>query len=98
MVNQRTLLLDNAPSHPNANNTLESSDGSIKCVFGDTSYLIDYDLSRKVGSQYPQGYRGEADGFVERHYDAIEGNEMKKEHDRHSMVYLILQIPQALSN
>ena len=44
-------------------------------IFGDTSYLIDYDLSRKVGSKYPYGYHGEADGLFERHCDAIAGNE-----------------------
>ena len=32
-------------------------------IFGNTNYV--FNASRKVGSEYPQGYHGEADGIDE---------------------------------
>ena len=49
------------------------------------SYLIDFDLARKVGSLYPLGYVS----FPSRHRGAVAGGPMKLEHDRHSMAFLI---------
>jgi serine/threonine protein kinase len=69
--------------------------GDVRAVniifFADTTYLIDYDLSREVGGVYPQGYRGlEAGcGFEKRDPHATQGMKMKVEHDRYSMRYLM---------
>ena len=47
----------------------------------DSSYLIDFDLTRKVKTRYPIGYSV----LGERHKGARSGEEMLYEHDRHSM-------------
>jgi len=47
-------------------------------------YLIDFDLSRKIGASYVSGYNNE--DFTEyRHRDARAGHKMRKEHDIHSL-------------
>lgn len=55
--------------------------------FGDTSYLIDYDLARKVGSRYPNGYHDKLHGkdFYMRHKNAKEFAVVDKMHDRYSL-------------
>lgn len=54
--------------------------------FGDTSYLIDFDLARKEGVQYPEEYRPKNDGtFYMRHVNAVRFKPMCKIHDRFSL-------------
>ena len=51
-----------------------------------TSVLIDYDLSAKVDSLYPEGYNH---SFEERHAKAFECQRMSKSHDVNSVLYLM---------
>ena len=49
-------------------------------------YLIDYDLARKAGDRYPNGY---SDEFEERHKNATLCRPMLKIHDRHSLAWIV---------
>lgn len=64
--------------------------------YGDTSFLIDYDLARKEGECYPEEYV--YDGFLMRHCDAKPFRSMKQDHDRYSLCYIMEQYtPQSAS-
>ena len=54
-----------------------------------TSYLIDYDLASKEGSSYPCGYNHH---FKERHLQALGRWPMCKQHDRHSLLFLMKKV------
>lgn len=54
---------------------------------GGTSHLIDFDLAKKVGSFYPISYAKL--NICERHRTAYSSWPMKKEHDVHSIKYIM---------
>lgn len=51
----------------------------------ESSFLIDFDLTDKVGTRYPAGYSK----LVERHRDATALAKREKIHDRHAVWYLL---------
>ena len=57
---------------------------------GTEAKLIDFDLMARVDEPYPEVYNGNSI-IPERHGEAAPNNLRKKLHDRHSMIFIILE-------